>query len=253
MNRTAVITGSASGIGAALYEQLRRQHWHAIGVDRKRGPGVDLACDLADESAIGDLAESLPAPIHGLAHVAGVPGTAKTSAILSVNTLAPVALTKCLLPKLAEGASIIAVSSVTALRCALAVPALDKLLSLARPNLLAAHEGMDGKAAYEQSKALVNRWVVHTATALSKRHIRVNTLSPGPVETPLLADFEKSIGEDRIAAAKELTGRHGEPEDIAAVAAFLLSDAAGWVNGTDIRVDGGYHAFRAAAEAATCA
>ena len=73
-----------------------------------------------------------------------------------------------------------------------------------------------------------------------------------PVETPLLADFEKSIGEDRIAAAKELTGRHGEPEDIAAVAAFLLSDAAGWVNGTEIRVDGGYQAFRAAAEAATC-
>lgn len=72
-------------------------------------------------------------------------------------------------------------------------------------------------------------------------------MSPGPVETPILADFRSSMGADRIAAAEALTGRHGRPEEIAQAIFFLLSPRASWVNGVDLKVDGGFHALRALA------
>lgn len=232
-----LVTGAASGIGAALMERLGQ---HAIGLDRA---GAQIICDLADPGAIQRAAAAAPAPLHGIAHVAGLPGTRDAASILAVNTLAPMRLTEALLPKLADGAAIVAVSSVTALRCTLPSQALDAMLDdRCRDPELAA---MPGTSAYELSKALLNRWVMRMATLLRARHIRVNSLSPGPVETPILADFRASMGEGRIAAASSMVGRHGYPAEIAAVAAFLLGPSASWVNGTDVRVDGGFHAVRA--------
>ena len=69
---------------------------------------------------------------------------------------------------------------------------------------------------------------------------------PGPVQTKILKDFEESMGKSRIEAASELVGRHGQPEEIAEVIAFLLSDHACWISGEDLRVDGGFSALREA-------
>jgi NAD(P)-dependent dehydrogenase (short-subunit alcohol dehydrogenase family) len=230
---TILITGAASGIGAALLAKLGDS---AIGLDRA---GAEIICDLSDANAIAAVAEQIAGPLSGIAHVAGLPGTADPATIIAVNTHAPRLLTQALLPKLADGANIVAVSSVTALRCDWTAEQLDALLGGAAP------PAMDGVRAYELSKAALNRWVVRTAVALRSRSIRVNTVSPGPVETPILADFEASIGKDRIDAAADMVGRHATAEDIADVIAFLLSDASRWVNGTDIKADGGYHAVRA--------
>jgi NAD(P)-dependent dehydrogenase (short-subunit alcohol dehydrogenase family) len=144
-----------------------------------------------------------------------------------------------LLPKIADGASIVAVSSVTALRCDWSAAKLDALLDGEAPPI------MDGARAYELSKAALNRWAVRMAVQLRDRQIRVNTVSPGPVQTPILADFEASIGKDRIDAAATMVGRHADPSDIADVICFLLSESARWINGTDVKADGGYHAVRA--------
>ena len=234
---TILVTGAASGIGAALMRVLGK---NAIGLDRAN---ADILCDLAHPDAITAAATMISGPLSGIAHVAGLPGTASCHDILAVNLRAPILLTEALLPQLGDGGSIVAVSSVTALRCDWDNAALDNLIDGTNA------PEMDSARAYELSKAALNRWAMRMAVALLPRKIRVNTVSPGPVETPILADFETSIGKDRIAAAAALVGRHAQPDDIAHVVAFLLRDAACWVNGTDIKTDGGYHAARAMAGA----
>jgi NAD(P)-dependent dehydrogenase (short-subunit alcohol dehydrogenase family) len=62
---------------------------------------------------------------------------------------------------------------------------------------------------------------------------------PGPVETPILVDFEETMGKDTLDGIKELLGRHATPDDIADAVVFLASDAAGWINGHALVVDGG--------------
>jgi NAD(P)-dependent dehydrogenase (short-subunit alcohol dehydrogenase family) len=229
---TVLVTGAASGIGSALLAQLGSS---AIGLDRH---DAEIICDLGNPAAIAGAAAKIEGPLSGIAHVAGLPGTADPATILAVNMRAPQLLTNALLPKMADGASIVAVSSVTALRCDWSVAQLDALLDgQSAPQ-------MEGARAYELSKAALNRWVMRSAVQLRARQIRVNTVSPGPVQTPILADFEASIGRDRIDAAAAMVGRHAEPADIADVIAFLLSYAARWVNGTDVKADGGYHAVR---------
>ena len=71
------------------------------------------------------------------------------------------------------------------------------------------------------------------------RGVRCVSVSPGPTVTPILADFEASMGADRIRASAELVGGHARPEDVAAIIAFLAGPAARWINGIDVRADGG--------------
>jgi NAD(P)-dependent dehydrogenase (short-subunit alcohol dehydrogenase family) len=238
---TILVTGAASGIGAALIAMLDGP---VLALDRTALSG-GMVCDLADPEAIARAVAQINVPLTGIAHVAGLPGTMDSETIVAVNTLAPAALTEALLSKLSMGASIVTVSSVTALRSTWSDAELDALIDAPRADALAQVAGLDGARAYEVSKAAVNRWSARSAARLQKRGVRMNTVSPGPVHTPILKDFETSIGVDRLAKAEAMTGRHAMPGEIASVIAFLLSDAARWINGTDVRVDGGYHTVRA--------
>jgi NAD(P)-dependent dehydrogenase (short-subunit alcohol dehydrogenase family) len=165
---------------------------------------------------------------------------------LAVNLAGPVLLNHHLTDHLAKSASIVVVASITAQRCTMADAELVALVRGGFAAVPAAATGLDGVAAYQLSKKAILCWMGLAVRALHPSGTRINAVSPGPVETPILADFETSIGKDRIDASAALTGRHGQPEEIAAVIAWLLGLDASWINGVDIRADGGYHVLRTA-------
>ncbi len=235
--RNIVVTGAASGIGAALCEQLKQTGASVTGLDRQAGELVTHSVDLTDWDDIRTVAEQIEGPVDGLAHVAGLPGTRPIEDIFAVNSLAPKRLTDALTPKLSNKASIIIVSSITADR---ANP------DQARAVLEGQVPAVDGKAAYELSKRAANLQMLRILAEHQPLGRRVNVVSPGTVDTPILADFKTSIGEEHMARAAAATGGHGDPADIASVIGFLLSDQARWINGQIIKVDGGLHGLRAA-------
>jgi NAD(P)-dependent dehydrogenase (short-subunit alcohol dehydrogenase family) len=90
---------------------------------------------------------------------------------------------------------------------------------------------------------LSKEWVAAYTQRLAGRvlplHIRVNSVSPGPVVTPLLPYFEKDAGPGALEWFNEQIGRPAQPEDLAEVVGWLLVGDSGWVNGIDLPVDGG--------------
>jgi NAD(P)-dependent dehydrogenase (short-subunit alcohol dehydrogenase family) len=265
-----VVTGCASGIGAAVAELLVSRGIPVIGLDvRAVGPdGVDLrACDLSDPDAIDDAVAHLPARIAGLASVAGVPGTHPGERIVAVNLLAPRRLGAALLPRIAPGGAIVNVASVAAQRSdrtdedVAAVldaaestapgraapspgPTADTPSSDARAQALVAAHGLDGTATYDFTKKALLALTRRQAREGVARGVRALSVSPGPTETPILGDFERTMGADRMAAAAAIVGRHGRPQDNAPLIAFLLSQDATWINAVDIPVDGGLLGIR---------
>lgn len=237
-----VVTGAASGIGAALAESIVALGGEALGLDIASGPHVVQRLDLSDPLA--PLPE-VAGPLHGLANVAGVPGTAPTEVIGAVNLFGMRRLTEALAPRLEPGSAIACVSSISSERCDWSEADLLRLALGADPAPLIAR-AKDGTDAYQITKAALNIMVPHWAERYAARALRVNAVSPGPVETPILRDFEASMGKDRIDAAASIVGRHGRAEEIAAVCAFLLSDASSWINGQILKADGGLHPRRMA-------
>lgn len=240
-----VITGAASGIGAALADLISAQGGQAIGMDIQPGPQVAHRLDLSDPASVMHVLSSLEGPFDGLANVAGVPGTAPVDVIGRVNLFGLRSLTETLAGRLVPGAAIACVSSISADRCDW--PGADLLrLALSEDAATLSARATDGTDAYQITKAALNVMVGHWAERYADAGIRVNAISPGPVDTPILHDFETSMGKDRIDAAASIVGRHARAEEIAAGCAFLLSDASSWINGQIIKADGGLHARRRA-------
>ena len=103
--------------------------------------------------------------------------------------------------------------------------------------------GMPGQMAYSATKGALQSAARSLAIELARRRIRVNTLSPGLVHTPMTATAFSLLSKEQI---HELESSHplgpGEPEDVAKAAAFLLAPQSRWITGTDLVIDGGYTA-----------
>lgn len=248
--RRIVVTGAASGIGLALADRLLAAGHEVVGIDRAacaEGLTAALRVDLSDTDSVRSLAGTIEGPLHGIANVAGVPGSAPAETVLAVNLLGARVLTEALQPKLVGGAAVVNVASVAAHRNTLDPTALTELLKIDHAADIApwlARHPLSGPEAYDTSKAAMVQWTGELAARLLTRRVRAVSVSPGPVDTPILADFRATMGADRFDQSAAMVGRHGTADEVAAVAAFLLGPNASWVNGIDIPVEGGLFAAR---------
>lgn len=256
--RTVVVTGCASGIGLAAARKLAAQGARVIGVDRNPSGDPAIAAmivgDLSTRAGVEAIAAQVDGPIDALINNAGVAATLPWRTVLGVNALAPRDLTRLLVPKFAGGPVVVTTASLAGMRWATNYAVSARFLALEDWD-----EALDSVAdfpniddyCYDLSKemAIINAGDM----AVRSRHLgmRSNSVSPGTVGTPLLADFITAMGEDAIAGAEQFTGRHASPEEIADALLFLISDEAHWISGVNLPVDGamGAMVFRHAAAA----
>ena len=112
--------------------------------------------------------------------------------------------------------------------------------SIVNMGSILAHVGQAGSTAYSAAKAAVVNFTRSQALTYAEQGIRINSVSPGYVETPLLAKLP--LETTKAMLAKMPIGRLGKPEEIANAIAFLVSDRASFITGASLSVDGGYTA-----------
>jgi len=247
--KTLVLTGAASGIGAATSEILQKQGHRIISLDVKDPPsGVaqHIHCDLNDPDAIDAAAAAIDGEIDGLLNVAGVPGTLPAEVVVGVNLLGLRYLSELLQPRIRPGGAIVNIASIAGFTWQRRAKEINEFLDTADfQSGLAwweAHKDDLNIDPYSFSKESVVVLTMRQAGTALGLGCRANSVSPGPVETPILPDFKQQAGEEQIDWVISKTGRAAQPADIAEVVCFLATEGSRWVNGRDIIVDGGYSA-----------
>ncbi|MFD0917143.1 coniferyl-alcohol dehydrogenase [Pseudahrensia aquimaris] len=243
--KTIVVTGSVSGIGLETAHLCTAMGARVLGVDvTKRFDHVEefYKADLTDGRTIDALVDALPDGIDGLANSAGLPPTAPAEKVLAVNLFGLKHLTTGLIPKMNDGASIVNVASLAGFGWPEAIDVIkagedvhvDDTASFATQHSIT----NEGGRSYFYSKEALIAWTMQNRWRWRDRGIRMNSVSPGPVDTPILGDFLETLGARAEEDAK-IMDRPGTPEDIAPIIAFLLSDMTTWIRGTNIPADGG--------------
>lgn len=241
-----VVVGAASGIGAAVAKHFYASGDHVLAVDIRepQSPVSEYRqCDLRDAARIDAVLGDIGTGWDMLAHVAGIPGTAPAADVLNVNYLGMRLMAEGMLPLLNEGGSIVTVASTAALGWDQRIDVLSELLELTESGAVARwQEGQDpAYPVYSTSKQAAILYTKRLAGPAWARHgVRVNTVSPGPVETPILSDFEHTMGKAVLDMCRATVGRHATVDDVVPVIAFLGSPEARWITGQDIHVDGGF-------------
>lgn len=245
---TYVVTGVSNGIGRALGGLLKAQGHRVIGLDiaAPEDPHDQFVpLDLSDPLSIQQAADALPDGIDGLCNSAGLPPRSGLEwMILSVNFFGSHAFTKALYPKLKDGGAVVNLASRAGHRWRdnlAEVKALGKLDWGELETFIATYE-IDPVRAYDLSKEANILWTMAASETYLKDGKRINSISPGAVETGIMQDFAIAFG-DRMARNVERAGRAGTAEEVAYLAAFLLSPQSSWIKGTDISIDGGMSAF----------
>lgn len=237
--KIAVVTGGNSGIGYASAKKLKEEGATVIITGRSAEKvktaseelGVKgIVADVKDLSAIDALVAEVKNEFNNVDILfvnAGIFAPAPLGQIseqnyddqMGINFKGALFTVEKFLPILNEGASIINLGSINA------------------------YTGMANTAVYAASKAALNSYTRTAATELAPRKIRVNVVNPGPVETPIFGKTGMSEEElNGFAGAiqdKIPLKRFGQPEDVANLVAFLASDDASFITGSEYNIDGG--------------
>jgi NAD(P)-dependent dehydrogenase (short-subunit alcohol dehydrogenase family) len=245
--KNAVVTGAGSGIGRAIALAFARAGANVACIDLDSSAAeatrrevaqtgrraIAVTCDVGNEDEVKAAARKVLdefKTVHILLNGAAghdPNGTvldlslADWNRVMAVNVGGAFLMSRALLPTIiaAGGGSIIHIAS--------------QLGSVAAP----------ARAAYCTSKGALIQLAKAMATDHAAQNVRVNTLSPGAVETNrLVKRFGDMETARRISGPKHLVGRLGRPDEIAAAAVFLASDASSFMTGADMLVDGGYNA-----------
>lgn len=237
--KVAVVTGGNSGIGYATAKKLKQQGAKVIitgrSIEKVEAAAAELGvkglvADVSDLSAIDNLVDLVKnefGKVDILFVNAGVFQPTPIGNIseeifdnqMGINFKGALFTTEKFLPILNDGASIINLSSVNA------------------------YTGMPNTAVYAASKAALNSYTRTAATELAPRKIRINSVNPGPVSTPIFG--KTGMQEEQINGFAEALQnriplkRFGQPEDIANLVAFLASDDASFITGSEYNIDGG--------------
>lgn len=245
--RRAVVTGCASGIGAALTRQLTGLGAVVTGLDL-RPPPVELkdfhAVDLADEASVDEAVAAIDGHVDVLFNVAGVSaGIGDPRRVVAVNFLGPRHLIHGLLPKMPAGSAIVNTGSTAAAGYREDAPVVAGLLETRTTDeglaWCDANADLLGDGCYRLSKAAIVLGTMTGAPGLAARGIRVNCLCPGVTDTPILDDTRRAYGQAFLDAIPKPLGRVAGPGEQASILAFLGGDAASYLNGEVLWADGG--------------
>jgi 3-oxoacyl-[acyl-carrier protein] reductase len=237
--KTVIVTGAASGIGFACVQGLLAAGHRVCGADLQAVPAerlsapsarfLEVRANVADDADCGNVAARAVAAFGGLdgvIHMAAAHSTLTWrelgpehfNDILSVNVTGSFLMARAAAEHMTEGGAIVLTSSGSI-------------------NVGGVGGHGRGGPAYVASKAAIIGLTRALARSLAPLAIRVNAVSPGSTATAMTADYDE--GARRKVAERTLIGRMGDPKDIAAVAQFLISDAAGYMTGEIVHVNGG--------------
>src|ERR1700719_2091339 len=247
-NKTALVTGASRGIGRATASALGEAGAHVLvhygrstkdaeslvaGIHAKGGRADAIKADLGTPDGATQLAREVRSIVgERLDVLVSNAGISKAACIadytvedfdnlFATTVRSPFFLVQQLLPVLGEGSNIVLLSSATA-RTVVGKPGLEN------PSILA----------YASTKGAIETLVKHWAAILGPRGVRVNAIAPGVIDTDM-SNFAKTEAGREVTLGMQALKRIGKPEDVADVVAFIASDAARWITGASISVDGG--------------
>lgn len=245
-NKRVVISGCFSGMGEATARLLLQLGAEVHGLDYKPSK-LELASftqvDLREPAAIDAAVKKIGGKVDALFNCAGLPQTSPPLDVMKVNYAGTRRLTEQVLPLMSAGGAIVSISSNGGLGWSRRLPVLMGLLKIdsydgivkwCQDNAETVREG------YAFSKEALIVWTMMTSTHLIKRGIRINCTMPGPTQTPMMSQFEQATAASVLEAAAQPINRRSTPEEQAGPLVFLNSDAASYINGVALPVDGGF-------------
>jgi NAD(P)-dependent dehydrogenase (short-subunit alcohol dehydrogenase family) len=249
--KRVIVTGAASGIGAAATELLVGLGAQVHAVDLRETPVAGVAArhtvDLANDRQVLDLVDAVGGEIHALFNCAGIPGTFDPQQVLAVNFIGLRLLTETVLPLMPAGSAVCCVGSTSGVSWQRHIPLLNELLET--PDADAARawgvKNLErGGYPYDFSKEAVNAYVAARAVTSISAGVRLTGINPGGTKTAATPDFTKVMkakegGLDALRAYPKLLGRLADPVEQAWPMVFLNSELASFVNGTSLFVDAG--------------